>query len=290
MPPQQLSKGAPMISPLIRRISIAAAGIALLLSCSPLRAADPATPSLIANQRLETIAAALQGVLDRMGDDLADAAARLGKVRLDSADAHRVLSDLCGKHLSAVDCSTIDPAGVMIAVEPEQYRKVESADISSQEQVRRLHRTKKPVLSKAFKAVEGFYGIDYEWPILTKKGELLGSVSMLLKPQSFISRIVAPQLDAATVDVWVMQVDGQLLYTRYPKEVGDNLLVTPAFDTGPTFNHLVKQISLTPEGEGDFRAPPSGGLDSTRQRCAWKTIESAGTPWRVVLFGTREED
>ncbi len=290
MPAHHGSQGDHMTTLLLRRTSICAACIALLLTCAPAGAAEEAAVTMIGNPRLDSIAASLQGVLEQMAGDLAAAAARLGRLRLDSPEARAVLSDLCGRHLSAVDCSAIDPNGIMIAVEPGQYREAEGADISSQEQVARLRGTKKPVLSKAFKAVEGFYGIDYEWPILSKKGELLGSVSMLVKPQAFIDRIVSPQLDAATSDVWVMQTDGQILYSRYPKEVGDNLLAVPAFDTGPSFNRLVRRIASQDEGAGGFRAPPAGGLGPARQRCAWKTIESAGTPWRVVLFGSHEED
>ncbi len=275
-----------------KRKRSAAHMIPILLSivyCSPVFAADTSA-SASAEVQLDKISSAIQDTLTSMNNDLSTAAQTLAHAGLDGDNAHVVLSDLCDKHRSAVDCCTIDARGKIVAVEPPTYQEIEGKDVSNQHQVADLIRTKKPVLSKPFKAVEGFYAIDMEWPVLSAKGELLGSVSMIVRPISFIDGIVTPQFKGNKSDVWVMQPDGQIIYSRYRENVGDNPLATPSYISGPTLASLVKQIASQPEGVGHYNTPPVGGFDPMARRCVWKTISINETQWRVVVFGKLRDD
>ena len=119
--------------------------------------------------------------LHKLGTDLAQAATQLSALGLTGAAARQLLLKLCEDHPAVVDCATVDLAGRMVTLEPAAFKQFEGADISQQEQVRRLHRTKKPVLSDAIRAVEGFDAVDLEYPVFSPQGKLLGSVSMLIK-------------------------------------------------------------------------------------------------------------
>ena len=115
----------------------------------------------------------------------------------------------------------------MVAVEPEAYQEYEGLNISDQDHVIRLQETQAPVLSLAFRAVEGFDAAALQWPIFAPDGELSGSVSMLIRPGSLLATLIAPQVQGFPIDVWVMQPDGLVLYDPDVEEIGRNLFTDP---------------------------------------------------------------
>jgi hypothetical protein len=105
---------------------------------------------------LKTAAEAVKAQLQALDQDLADAARRLSSVDLKSDAARAVIRQLQTRRADMViDACTISPRGVMLLVEPAQYRSVEGTDIGGQEQVQTLLRTRKPVMSRVFRTVEG---------------------------------------------------------------------------------------------------------------------------------------
>ncbi len=277
------------MNPCSRVLHITLLVLLLIGFSSPAPAQLSPPPARIVNA-LNDIAKAVQESLNAADTDTATAATELAKVGLSSDPARAILSDLCNKHPSAVDCSTIDPNGIMTAIEPAAYHKFEGSNINTQEQVKRLHQTRKPVLSLAFKAVEGFYAIDLEHPIITRKGEFLGSVSIIMKPQPSLKKTIEPEVSAMIDDVWVMEESGRILFSRYPQSIGDNRLSKPSYVTGPTFDALVREITSTPEGTGHFHTPPVGKTDPALRRCIWKSVSLHGTTWRIALFSRMRVD
>ncbi|MFA4875615.1 MAG: hypothetical protein WC690_09790, partial [bacterium] len=256
----------------IRRFMWCAVLLVASISLAGIASASTPDDQSATKDKLDGIAQAIQDKLSSMGADLSIAAASLSDTPLDGAKARQILADLCKKHRSAIDCSTIDAKGTMVAVEPAPFRKFEGSDISNQEQIKKLHSTKKPVLSEPFRAVEGFYSLDFEWPILAKDGALRGSVSMIVKPLSFIDGIVKPELSGNVSDVWVMQTDGRILYSRFHEDIGDNPYVTPTYGNDTTYNSLVVQIVGQPSGAGHYDSRPVGNFNPMMRRCVWKTI------------------
>lgn len=258
--------------------------LTLLFWCASAGASNTTAP-LNNAQKLDLIIGAIQEKLDIMSTDLQQTAAGLAKTGLASAEARRLLAELCQKHPSVVDCSTIDTSGRMVAVEPPAYQHVEGSDISSQAQVVKVLQTKKPVFSRPFKAVEGFHVMDMEWPVLSAKGQLLGSVSVIARPFVVMDAIIKPQLSRDTSDVWVLDTEGQIIYSRYRKNLGDNPLATPSLVGGGTLDDLVVQITAEPSGTGHFSSAPVGNQPPRITRCMWKTIPILDTHLRVVVFG-----
>jgi hypothetical protein len=120
-----------------------------IVTVAPGSEAANGQPAVLSAARTDVRAA-----LDRLDGDLATAAGRLASTGLDTPAAREVLSRLAATHV--VDFSTVSATSTMLAVEPAAYQSAEGADISDQEQVVRLHATLDPVLSKTFRAVEGF--------------------------------------------------------------------------------------------------------------------------------------
>jgi len=147
-----------------------------------------------------TLASAQEQVssaLARLDIGLKKAAGELGKAGLTGEDARRILAATCREFTYLVDCSTIDPQGRMIAVEPPQYRGFEGKDISGQEQVQRMLKTRKPVLSSVFRSVEGYEAVDVEFPAFRPDGRFIGSISVLFKPEKLLGGIIKPYMDAS---------------------------------------------------------------------------------------------
>ncbi|MCX5795250.1 MAG: PDC sensor domain-containing protein [Elusimicrobia bacterium] len=189
----------------MNRTSLLLAALIPLLPCpGGAASAPPASPQRAAKE--------LQAVLSRLDRDLAAAARSLAKEGLTGAGARKVLTGLCLANPEVVDCAAVDPAGRMVTVAPAQYASYEGADISKQEQVARLHATRKPVLSQIFRSVEGYDALDLERPVLGRDGRLLGSASMLIKPEVLLGGLLGPLSASGELAVKVLQDDGRVLY------------------------------------------------------------------------------
>ena len=133
-------------------------------------------------QTLLGLKAEIQGALNDLDQTLFEAAKAIASHGLGADETRQILRDLCAGRPYVVDCSTVDADGLLVAVEPPDFRQLEGKDISSQEQVKLVRKSKGPVLSTVFDAIEGGKGIDLEWPVITSDGDFLGSVRMLIRP------------------------------------------------------------------------------------------------------------
>ena len=232
---------------------------------------------------LLTLQSAIQTVLDRIDTDLAAAAEDLAHTGLESAETRAILNELCDNHPYVIDCCTVDPNGMMVAVEPEAYREYEGLDISDQEQVLRLQETQEPVLSLAFRAAEGFDAAALQWPIFAPDGELSGSASILIRPGSLLATLIAPEVQGFPIDVWVMQTDGLILYDPDVEEIGRNLFTDPLYQPFPELLALGAEIAANESGSGSYTFLGRGMSAPVEKSASWVTVGLYGTDWRVVV-------
>jgi len=228
--------------------------------------------------------------LNRIDSALASAAKGLSVNGLRSPEARKILRDLCRSTSSAVDCATIDNGGRMITVEPEEYRRFEGADISGQEQIVRLHKAGKPVMSRVIRTVEGFDAVDIEYPVFSAKGGLAGSVSILIRPESLISEVAASLVQGLPIDVWAMQEDGRILYDPDKEEIGKLLFTDPVYEPFPQLRSLGTMIAKNRTGSGSYEFLGNGLKKRVRKDAYWTTVGLYGTEWRVVATHARGED
>lgn len=182
-----------------------------------------------------------------------------------------------------VDCATVDLAGRMVTLEPASFKQFAGVDISQQEQVRRLHRTKKPVLSDAIRAVEGFDAMDLEHAIFSPQGKLRGSVSLLIKPEALLSAIIAPAVQGLPVEAWVIQRDGRILYSPNPAMIGRNVFHDPPCGPSPQFYSLARQIAAKKSGSGIYDCRPQGRQTAVKKQAFWTTVGLHRTAWRLLV-------
>ncbi len=231
---------------------------------------------------LKAVQEAVQSILDGMDKDLGIAARALSKGGVKGEDTRSILLALCEKHPNAVDACTVDMRGRMVVVEPQAFKMHEGADISDQEQVIRVGKTKRPVFSHSFRAVEGFDAVDLQHPIFSPGGKMIGSVSLLIRPVTLLGDQIRPRGKDHAIDVWAMETGGRILYDSDVEEIGRNLFQDPVYQSFPELLALGKTIAKERTGKGiyDFLGP--GLKEAIKKRASWATVGLHGTEWRLV--------
>lgn len=218
-----------------------------------------------------------------MDADLADASRQMSKTPLRGLDARRILRDLCDGRPYVVDCAAVNVKGIMVTIEPERYQRYEGTDISGQQQVAQLLSTKKPVFSHVFRAEEGFDAVDLEHPVFNKKKELIGSVSMLIRPEVLLASVIEPLLRGIPTEVWAMQKDGRILYDARKEEIGKMLFSDPMYKPFTGLLAIGERISKEPQGRGTYEFYEKGSAKPVRKEAFWSTIGLYGIEWRLVI-------
>ena len=229
-------------------------------------------------------------VLNKMDSDVALAAKELVKTGLTGPGARRIISRLCLAYPeTTTDCAAVDDKGIMVSIEPAGYGNLEGSDISAQEQVVRLQKTKKPVLSAVFRSVEGINAVDLEYPVFSDEGKLEGSLSMLIRPEFVLSDVVASVIDRSPVDAWVIQKDGLILYDREKQEIGRNIFSDPIYKPFPQLRALTRRIAEEDSGSGVYEYPFENSGRPVKKQAYWTTVELHGAQWRLVVINVIKE-
>ncbi|MDD5170107.1 MAG: BMP family ABC transporter substrate-binding protein [Syntrophales bacterium] len=213
---------------------------------------------------------------------------RLGAGKLSAADlkgprARAVLKDLYGTHPYIIDCETVSDKGIMVAVEPEEHRGSEGADISAQAHMVKLYKTKKPVLSGSFRSVEGPDAVVIHHPVFSPAHHFAGSLSALFAPRFLLSGIIGPVSANLPVDIFLMQTDGLVIYDADTKQIGLNVFSDPFYKPFPQLLALAGKVAAKKEGTGTYRFYQKGTGTPVTEIAYWKTVTLHGTEWRLVI-------
>ena len=226
---------------------------------------------------------------DRLDEGLRQAAKMLGTTGLTGDKARLILTKLCNDFDYAVDCAAVDHQGKMVTLEPAPFRQFEGKDISAQEQVQRIMKTGKPVLSNVFRAVEGFPAADAEYPVVTPEGKRLGSVSILFHPEKLLGNVFVPLLRGTPVDIWVMEKGGLILYDVDKPQIGLNLFSSKLYQPYPGLVRLGWRIAKTPEGNGVYEFRTGSSRTIVKKNAFWQSVSLYGTEWRLVAIHVEQK-
>jgi hypothetical protein len=225
--------------------------------------------------------------LNKIDADVAGLAGKLSDKDLKTAETRKMLGDLCRSYPYAIDCAVVDRNARMVLVEPEKYAKFEGSNISAQEQVIRLRKSKKPVLSNVIRTVEGIDAADLEYPVLSPQGELVGAVSVLIKPESLFSYILTPVMQGMPAESFVMQKDGRILYDADKEEIGRMMFEDPMYKPFPQLLAVGTMASREKTGAGSYEYKQEGLEKVVRKDAYWTTVGLHGTEWRLVVMHVR---
>jgi len=239
---------------------------------------------------LEEAKAGIAATFASIDKGLSGAAGELSKVDLKGEDARKILNALCKDRPYVVDCSIIDTKGVMIVVEPAEYKKHEGSDISTQAHIAKLLKTQKPVLSEVFSSVEGIEVIDFNYPILSDKGEFLGAVSMLVKQDALCDDVLAPLVKNLPCKAWIMQKDGLIIYDPDPDQIARNVFTDDLFLPFRDLVSFSRTVASSKDGAGSYDFYSKGLENKTlvKKSAVWDTVSLYGTEWRIIIMEADE--
>jgi len=237
-----------------------------------------------AYQVLGDIRKKIEAEMNKLDGDLKLAAQNLSGIDMSGEESRSILRALVKDRPYVTDSCTIDRYGRIIALEPEKYREFEGSDISGQEQVIRLFRTQKPVLSSNFKSVEGFEAADFEYPVISADKKISGSVSVMLKPEILLGSIVAGTSMDKMLSIMVMQPDGRIIYEADSSQIGRNTFTDPLYEPFPALLDLARKISVKSSGSGGYFFLDTKSNKNINKEALWDTFSFNGTEWRIVLI------
>jgi len=231
---------------------------------------------------LNSVQKSIQEQFNLMDSSLAKGAEEIRSVLQDPSGIRKILKDLYSNNPQVVNVSFIDIEGVLKYIYPDEFDYVEGDWIGDQEQVVELHRRGLPVLSQSFVAVEGFPALDLEWPVFTKEGELSGSLSLLIKPETFLAPLIIPK-NYEPYEFWVMQPDGLIFYDQDEMEMGRNLFTDQLYEPFEELRVLGIEISQKESGWGEYRFFSRGMDTVVVKEVKWSSVGLHGTQWRLIL-------
>ena len=225
----------------------------------------------------------LQATLNRIDDTVAAHLKQAKDAPLSEQGLRKLLAAIYRDEEAAINVSYIDGKGVLLYVEAPEYQNHEGTDISGQEQVAEMIRKPRPMLSKVFTAVQGFYAVTVSYPVLDQKGKFAGSVSVLLRPDLILRKLLGKLDIPPEHDLWIMQTDGQIVYDRDAEEIGRMLFSDPLYAPYESLLTLGRSIAAKPSGTGEYIFESSWGQSKVIKQASWDTVRLHGTEWRLVL-------
>ncbi len=199
------------------------------------------------------------------------------------AAIRKSLDSIVAEFPDVVEATLVDVKGVLRYIEPKEYKNFEGVDISAQDHVIALRKNLKPVFSSGFMSVEGFLAVDLAYPVYNKKGDFLGSISLLINPAILVKPILKEISFAAGYEPWFMQTDGMIVYDPDTEEVGKMLFTDPIYKDYTSLLELGKTISANRKGSGEYVFQAMGHQEKVVKSCSWDTVSLYGREWRVVL-------
>lgn len=224
---------------------------------------------------------AVQSKLDTLDGDLAAASSKLSRTGLSGSETRQILNELCRNNSFVIDSCTADTAGKMVTMVPEAYSKYEGSDISKQDPTIKFQATKKPTLSPVFKAVEGFDAVVLMQPVVSEKGDFIGSVSVLFKPETLFASVVEPAVKGKDIEVTVIQLDGLDVYDSGGVDTGKNLFTDPLYQPYKELISLGIKMVAQESGTGSYTFLNHAG-QTVKKQAFWVSVGLHGTMWRMA--------
>ncbi len=231
---------------------------------------------------LKQINEEIKSQFTQMDEKLKITSKKLSSIDITSNEAFKILEKTCNKNPYAYDCSTIDTKGIIRQIAPKKYSNFIGENISKQEQIVRLHKNKKPVISNAIQTVEGFQGFDLEYPIFDNKNRFIGSVSILTKPD-FFKEVIKQKIKEDSVEICIMQLDGKILYDYNKEEIGKYLFEDDLYKQFPSLLKVGENIVKNKKGESEYEFLDKKMKQTVKKRILWNTIQLHGTQFRITL-------
>jgi polar amino acid transport system substrate-binding protein len=234
--------------------------------------------------KLLQIQANVQGSLNDMDSDVANASVDLSETGLDGDAARGVLDKLLKTNSNLVEGVTVGKDGRIIVAECKGCEGGVGANISSQEHIARILKAKTPALSDEFMTVEGYNATALAYPVFSPQGEFLGGISATFEPERLLNAFVSPMLNGTGYSFWVMQLDGLIAYDRDSSQIGKYLFEDPLYTPFQSLLALGHRMVADRAGHGSYSFQVTeGNMTVVTKDVYWTTAGLHGKEWRLAI-------
>jgi len=215
---------------------------------------------------------------------LLDASLALSDTGIEGIEAQQVLANLTTAGPWVVDCITADLNGIIIEVEPDEYRYIAGMSIIDQEHIQQLLSTRRPVGLAYIESVQGFYAMVFASPIFDEDGKLVGAVTVLVNSTEFFGTVLAPYQPEGSDKIWAMMPDGTIIYDTDVEQIDKNTFTYPLFAEFSELLAVGRRVEMERSGTGAYE------IFGTEKEVFWTTIDYQGREIRLLLSVDVEEN
>ncbi len=182
-----------------------------------------------------------------------------------------------------ISCALINPEGVIIYIEPSEFYPSQGKNIRDQENYFQMQKSKIPMLSSSFLAIEGFDAVSLQHPILDQMGGFHGSVSLLIRPEVMIEELATPFVAETPFQPWIMEPEGRIIFDKAFDGTGRMLFLDYRTAETHSLLELGEKIANQPAGKSDYVHIQPYSEERTIKMALWDTIRLHGTEWRIII-------
>jgi len=162
------------------------------------------------------------------------------------------------------------------------------ADVSEQQHVREIMKTRKPVVSDVFRAVQGFDAIAVHVPVFKGPG-YDGTIGVLVRFEALAQSYLEDIKIGKTGYAWVTSRDGRELYCPVPGHVG-----RPVFETCKEFPSILAMANEMLQGkEGTatyfFNRVRGQSVETIKKYAVYTPVRTGTTFWSIVVASSEDE-
>lgn len=125
--------------------------------------------------------------------------------------------------------------------------------------------------------------VNYIFPVKGKDQIVIGAVFIQFAADEMLNKIVMPQIVGYTLNIWVVQTDGLIIYDTNPNEINLNVLTDEPFIKYPTLVSCARSIVSRQNGIGYYTFVTKGEKAVKPKSAQWTSVERGGRSWRIVL-------
>ena len=232
---------------------------------------------------LERFVPELQNKLNQIDASMAKEMKQSNVKVENESEIRKLLSAVFDANPTVVDAAYADKKGILRYIEPRDYKNFEGSDISSQEHIIAMRENPQPLFSSGFMSVEDFLSVVIARPLYDNGKQFFGSITLLLRPELFITPMIKKSTVPEDYELWIMQTDGMIIYDQDKKEIGKMLFSDPMYEEYKSLLQLGKTIVSAPEGEGSYIFLSPGLQEKAIKNVIWKTVKLHDREWRVIL-------
>ena len=232
---------------------------------------------------LDSFVPDLQNSLNQIDNSLAKLIEQR-KVNVEKeSEIRELLNALLDENLNIVEATFIDTRGYLRYIEPSDYKNFENTDISTQEHIIAMLKNPRPIFSSGFMAVEHYLAVVISRPLYDSGQRFAGCINLVIRPELLIDALLKKSIIPADYELWIMQLDGMIIYDQDKNEIGRMLFSDPMYADYGDLRALGKKIVAVPTGEGRYIYLAPDSKEKAIKNAVWQTVRLHNREWRVVL-------